>query len=152
MTTNRSDELDDFADQFKAWEERELASFLEKAPERRKEFRTLTGFPVKRVYTPLDVADTPPEDIGLPGQYPYTRGPYPTMPVAWNGCAILARRKHNPFNSPCRRPTLSRIKSRSRQFPTCPNPRSPALNCPPCASSVRLARRTSWPKAPKGCI
>jgi methylmalonyl-CoA mutase N-terminal domain/subunit len=79
MTTNRSDELDDFADQFKAWEERELASFLEKAPERRKEFRTLTGFPVKRVYTPLDIADTPPEDIGLPGQYPYTRGPYPTM-------------------------------------------------------------------------
>jgi methylmalonyl-CoA mutase cobalamin-binding domain/chain len=34
---------------------------------------------VKRVYTPLDVQDTPIEDIGLPGQYPFTRGPYPTM-------------------------------------------------------------------------
>ena len=70
---------DDFAKQFEAWEQRELAAFLKKAPERQKEFRTLTGFPVKRVYTPLDVADTPPEDIGLPGQYPFTRGPYPTM-------------------------------------------------------------------------
>ena len=27
----------------------------------------------------LDDADTPLEDIGLPGQYPFTRGPYPTM-------------------------------------------------------------------------
>ena len=35
------------------------------------------GFPLKRVYTALDVADTPLEDIGLPGQYPFTRGPVP---------------------------------------------------------------------------
>ena len=79
MKPNSSNDRDDFAEQFKAWEERELAAFLKKAPERQKEFRTLTGFPVKRVYTPLDLADTPPEDIGLPGQYPFTRGPYPTM-------------------------------------------------------------------------
>ena len=79
MKPNRTIEPDDFARQFEAWEQRELASFLAKAPERQEEFRTLTGFPVKRVYTPLDVADTPQEDIGLPGQYPYTRGPYPTM-------------------------------------------------------------------------
>ena len=77
--TNRNADRDDFASQFEAWEQRELASFLSKAPERKSEFRTLTGFPVKRVYTPLDLADTPPEDIGLPGQYPFTRGPYPTM-------------------------------------------------------------------------
>jgi methylmalonyl-CoA mutase cobalamin-binding domain/chain len=64
---------------FEAWEKGELAAFLKKAPERQKEFRTLTGFPLKRVYTPLDLADTAPEDIGLPGQYPFTRGPYPTM-------------------------------------------------------------------------
>jgi methylmalonyl-CoA mutase N-terminal domain/subunit len=76
---NRNTEHDDIAKRFAEWEQRELAAFLKKAPERQKEFRTLTGFPVKRVYTPLDVADTPPEDIGLPGQYPFTRGPYPTM-------------------------------------------------------------------------
>jgi 2-hydroxyisobutanoyl-CoA mutase large subunit len=79
MNQKRGSDVDDFAKQFEAWEENELAAFLEKAPERQKEFRTLTGFPVKRVYTPLDIADTPLEDIGLPGQYPYTRGPYPTM-------------------------------------------------------------------------
>ena len=34
---------------------------------------------MKRVYTPLDVNPRRDEDIGLPGQYPFTRGPYPTM-------------------------------------------------------------------------
>ena len=65
--------------QVRAWEEGEVARFIAKAPERRAEFTTLGGFPVKRAYTALDIIDTPPEDIGLPGQYPYTRGPYPTM-------------------------------------------------------------------------
>jgi 2-hydroxyisobutanoyl-CoA mutase large subunit len=64
---------------FEAWEKGELAAFLKNAPERQKEFRTLTGFPLRRVYTPLDLTGTSPEDIGLPGQYPFTRGPYPTM-------------------------------------------------------------------------
>jgi methylmalonyl-CoA mutase N-terminal domain/subunit len=62
-----------------AWEKGEVASFLARAPERAAEFRTQGGLPLQRVYTPLDVADTPFADIGLPGQYPYTRGPYPTM-------------------------------------------------------------------------
>ncbi|MCC7325514.1 MAG: methylmalonyl-CoA mutase family protein [Burkholderiales bacterium] len=62
-----------------AWERDEVARFIAKAPERRAQFTTLGGFPVKRTYTALDVASTPAEDIGLPGQFPYTRGPYPTM-------------------------------------------------------------------------
>ena len=74
-----SKELDELRRQLEGWERNELAAFLKKAPERRPEFRTNTGFPVKRVYTALDLAETPPEDIGLPGQYPYTRGAYPTM-------------------------------------------------------------------------
>ncbi len=65
--------------QLELWEGNELAAFLAKSPERQAEFRTLTGFPVNRVYTELDVATTPAGDIGLPGQYPYTRGAYPTM-------------------------------------------------------------------------
>lgn len=69
----------ELADQVKRWEENEVANFIKRAPERKTEFKTLGGFPVKRVYTALDVADTPLEDIGLPGQYPFTRGPYPTM-------------------------------------------------------------------------
>jgi len=72
-------ELDEFHEQFEAWEQHELAAFLKKSPERQAQFRSLTGFPLKRVYTALDVAETPAEDIGLPGQYPFTRGAYPTM-------------------------------------------------------------------------
>ena len=74
-----SRELEELRRQFESWEQNELAAFLEKAPERRPEFRTNTGLPVKRVYTALDLAETPPEDIGLPGRYPFTRGAYPTM-------------------------------------------------------------------------
>ncbi|HWD17354.1 MAG TPA: methylmalonyl-CoA mutase family protein, partial [Casimicrobiaceae bacterium] len=67
------------AEQVDAWEKNEVANFLKKAPERKQRFETQGGFPLKRTYTALDVADTPLADIGLPGQYPYTRGPYPTM-------------------------------------------------------------------------
>jgi len=61
------------------WERKEVAAFLNKQPERREQFFTIGDFPVKRVYTAADVASTPVEDIGLPGRYPFTRGPYPTM-------------------------------------------------------------------------
>jgi methylmalonyl-CoA mutase N-terminal domain/subunit len=63
----------------KEWEEREVAAFLKKQAERKDQFFTIGDFPVKRVYTAADVASTPIEDIGLPGRYPFTRGPYPTM-------------------------------------------------------------------------
>jgi methylmalonyl-CoA mutase N-terminal domain/subunit len=62
-----------------AWEQQELAAFMRAQPESRADYSTASGLPLKRVYTPLDLAETPQEDIGLPGQYPYTRGPYPTM-------------------------------------------------------------------------
>jgi len=61
------------------WERGELREFLARQPEARAEYRTVSGLPVKRVYTPEDVASTPFEAIGLPGQWPFTRGPYPTM-------------------------------------------------------------------------
>jgi len=63
----------------KDWEEREVAAFLRKQAERKEQFFTIGDFPVKRVYTAADIAATPLEDIGLPGRYPFTRGPYPTM-------------------------------------------------------------------------
>jgi len=48
--------------------------------ERKDEFRTLSGLPVQRLYTPDDVTRTDPEaDIGYPGEFPFTRGVYPTM-------------------------------------------------------------------------
>jgi methylmalonyl-CoA mutase N-terminal domain/subunit len=63
-----------------AWEENTLAPFAAKRPERRDKFETLGGVELQRLYTPEDVADIDYQnDIGYPGQYPYTRGPYPTM-------------------------------------------------------------------------
>ena len=61
------------------WEEQELREALDRQPEARPERRTGSGIPVKRVYTPEDIAGTPFEEIGFPGKYPFTRGPYPTM-------------------------------------------------------------------------
>src|SRR3989441_9293746 len=61
------------------WGERELRESLDKQPETRANCRTASGIPTGRVYTPLDIANTAFEEIGLPGRYPYTRGPYPTM-------------------------------------------------------------------------
>jgi methylmalonyl-CoA mutase cobalamin-binding domain/chain len=61
------------------WESAELADFLARQPERKEAYLTGSRRPVKRVYTPADVAETDWESIGLPGRYPYTRGPYPTM-------------------------------------------------------------------------
>src|SRR5215510_8450425 len=62
-----------------AWEAGEPRAFLDRQPESRPEYRTLSGLPLKRVYTAEDLADFRHDDLGLPGQYPYTRGPYPTM-------------------------------------------------------------------------
>jgi len=62
------------------WERETVARVLEKAPERREAFATTSGIPVKRVYTPADVReDRYLEDVGFPGEYPYTRGVQPTM-------------------------------------------------------------------------
>jgi methylmalonyl-CoA mutase N-terminal domain/subunit len=71
--------VDDLREQERAWEANEVAAFLAKQGERKSHFLTLGDIPVKRTYTAADAAETPLEDIGLPGQYPFTRGPYPTM-------------------------------------------------------------------------
>lgn len=63
-----------------AWEAGPVAKATARFPERKKEFVTLSGAPVKRLYTPLDTADIDYEqDLGFPGEYPFTRGIQPTM-------------------------------------------------------------------------
>ncbi|GAB2964874.1 methylmalonyl-CoA mutase family protein [Amycolatopsis acidiphila] len=65
-------------DDLTGWEGDELAAFLRRRPESRAHYRSGSGLPVNRVSTPADLpADW--RDIGLPGRYPFTRGPYPTM-------------------------------------------------------------------------
>src|SRR5438876_5550139 len=66
-------------DEVRDWEQREVTSFLTKQKQRKDQFYTSGGFPLKRTYTVLDAQQTPVEEIGLPGRFPFTRGPYPTM-------------------------------------------------------------------------
>jgi len=53
---------------------------LAKRPERRGEFINTSGIPIKRLYTPLDGTGMGYlQDLGLPGEHPFTRGVQPTM-------------------------------------------------------------------------
>ncbi|QAU12469.1 methylmalonyl-CoA mutase [Halorubrum sp. BOL3-1] len=63
-----------------SWEAETLDPTLDRHGERRERFATVSNREVDRVYTPDDVADLDYEDdLGLPGEEPYTRGVYPTM-------------------------------------------------------------------------
>jgi len=76
----KEEKLDAIRDREKRWQKEVLLDFLAKIPERKKEFATSSGIPVGRVYTPLDMKDLDYEtSLGFPGQYPFTRGVYPTM-------------------------------------------------------------------------
>ena len=62
------------------WENTTLKKVLDRSPESQEEFRTESGIPVKRLYSPLDLEGIDYEEaLGYPGQYPYTRGVYPSM-------------------------------------------------------------------------
>jgi methylmalonyl-CoA mutase N-terminal domain/subunit len=62
------------------WEERVLQPTLRKSPERSKEFTTVSGHPIRRLYTPADIANIDFErEVGFPGEPPYTRGIHSTM-------------------------------------------------------------------------
>ena len=62
------------------WEENTLEPALEKSSERQAEFTTISGHPIRRLYTPADLPDWDPErGLGHPGEPPYTRGIHSTM-------------------------------------------------------------------------
>ncbi|GAB6276927.1 MAG: methylmalonyl-CoA mutase family protein [Rectinema sp.] len=64
---------------FNVWKAR-VEKANEKYPERKKQFVTGSNAPVDRVYTPLDQVDSDySRQLGLPGEFPYTRGVQPTM-------------------------------------------------------------------------
>jgi len=63
-----------------AWEQQTLNKARERAPERKARFATSSDIELKPTYTPLDIEHIDPlEQIGFPGQYPFTRGVQPTM-------------------------------------------------------------------------
>ncbi|HEY7347956.1 MAG TPA: methylmalonyl-CoA mutase family protein [Ktedonobacterales bacterium] len=62
------------------WEQTTLKRSTERIPESKAEFTTHSGMPIERVYTPNDTAAMDySRDLGMPGDYPYTRGVQPTM-------------------------------------------------------------------------
>ncbi|QDX39663.1 methylmalonyl-CoA mutase [Salarchaeum sp. JOR-1] len=61
------------------WEADTLDPVLETYGERKDRFATVSNLEVDRLYDPTDVEDFDyTEDLGYPGEYPYTRGVYPT--------------------------------------------------------------------------
>jgi methylmalonyl-CoA mutase N-terminal domain/subunit len=72
--------LDELKQSVENWQETALQKALSSLPERADEFITTSSEPIDRLYTPLDVADLDySEDLGLPGEYPFTRGVHPTL-------------------------------------------------------------------------
>jgi methylmalonyl-CoA mutase, N-terminal domain len=58
----------------------ETKSPAREAKERRERFTTLSGLPLDRLYTEENLAGWDPEEaLGYPGEFPYTRGIYPSM-------------------------------------------------------------------------
>ncbi|HSG43544.1 MAG TPA: methylmalonyl-CoA mutase family protein [Anaerolineales bacterium] len=72
--------LDELQYALEKWEETSLGKALDSLPERADEFITTSSEPINRLYTPLDVADKDyASSLGLPGEYPFTRGVHPTL-------------------------------------------------------------------------
>jgi methylmalonyl-CoA mutase N-terminal domain/subunit len=72
--------LDELRDALERWEETALQKTLAAMPERQEKFITTSSEPIHRLYTPLDVQNLDyGRDLGLPGEYPYTRGVHPTL-------------------------------------------------------------------------
>lgn len=70
--------MGDISDAKSEWEKHILDPFLERYSERHVPPRS-DGKPIKRLYTPCDVEGGYVDEIGFPGEYPFTRGVYPTM-------------------------------------------------------------------------
>ena len=74
------EELSEIREAKASWEAETLDPTLDRHGERSDRFATVSNREVDRLYTPDDVADIDyDEDLGFPGEPPYTRGVYPTM-------------------------------------------------------------------------
>ena len=64
------------------WQEETLKPAVDRFPERRESFETDSGLPIDPLYSPEDLdsrGHSYPEDIGFPGEFPYTRGVQPNV-------------------------------------------------------------------------
>jgi methylmalonyl-CoA mutase N-terminal domain/subunit len=86
---------DPIVERQRRWQAEVAGPALAKSPERKGRFTTLGGIPVERIYTPRSPHSTV-EDVGYPGQPPFTRGIHPTM---YRG-RIWSMRMFSGFGSP----------------------------------------------------
>ncbi len=74
------DKIEQIREEKEKWEEVTLQQGSSRLPERKKQFITTSSEPINRLYTPLDVAGLDySQDLGMPGEYPFTRGVHPTL-------------------------------------------------------------------------
>lgn len=72
--------IDQVREATRKWEEEKVAKSVARFPERKERFEFTSGIETKRMYTPADIEDLDYcEDLGMPGQYPFTRGVQDTM-------------------------------------------------------------------------
>ncbi len=78
--TRHTHTADEIASRKAQWKAIVLRKVTDRFPERRQQFTTLSGIPVGPMYAPDDLPEFDYlEDLGFPGEYPYTRGVQPTM-------------------------------------------------------------------------
>ncbi len=84
MSSYNLDKVSQTGERRRRWEQTTLKKTVERMPERAPEdgveFTTVSGMPINRLYTPDDIAEMDYDrDLGMPGEYPYTRGVHANM-------------------------------------------------------------------------
>ena len=80
MALFNDEQLQKLRQEVDRWSDTTLKKTLDRRPERQEKFMTTSSVPVRRLYTPLDVAGLDyMRDLGMPGEYPFTRGVHSTM-------------------------------------------------------------------------
>jgi methylmalonyl-CoA mutase N-terminal domain/subunit len=71
--------MTDLEEERDRWNRETVQPIIERFPERKKDFTTSSGIPVKRIYLPGGEKPDYLDKLGFPGEYPFTRGVHPTM-------------------------------------------------------------------------
>ncbi len=72
--------LNEITREIQRWRKTTLPKWLGKHPERKEEFQTTSAISIERLYSPEQVKGLDyVEDLGFPGEFPFTRGVHATM-------------------------------------------------------------------------
>jgi len=73
-------DIEQLRQELEKWGKTALEVSLEQMPERQEQFITTSSEAIQRLYTPLDIVELDYiKDLGLSGEYPFTRGIHPTL-------------------------------------------------------------------------